>query len=125
MLTAIITVSCSNNVDLNGDWKITSVGSEILESSEAQPTLSFNSETGRIHGYTGVNIVNGNYSLEGRKLSINGIGATMMAGPDKEMELERNILTTIEQATKTQMTESGELQLLDSDDQIIMTLERK
>lgn len=122
---AFLAAACSNKVDLNGDWKITSVGTEMVESSEAPPTLSFNSETGRIHGYTGVNIVNGDYSHDGRKLSINGLGATMMAGPEEDMVLERKILEAFENTVETRLTEEGNLEFLNSEDVVVMTLEKK
>lgn len=124
-IMALLSAACSNKVDLNGDWKITSVGTETVESSEAPPTLSFNSETGRIHGYTGVNIVNGDYSHDGRKLSISGLGATMMAGPEEDMLLERKILGAFENTVETRLTEEGSLEFVNSDDEVLMTLERK
>ena len=122
---ALMSASCSSKVDLNGDWKITSVGTEMVESSEAPPTLSFNSETGRVHGYTGVNIVNGDYTHDGRKLSINGLGATMMAGPEEDMIIERKILDVFGTPVKTRLTEEGSLEFLTPDDEVVMTLERK
>lgn len=124
-MTTLLSVSCSSKVDLNGDWKITSVGNEIVEPSEAPPTLSFNSETGRVHGYTGVNIVNGNYAHEGRKLELSGLGATMMAGPEEDMALERKILDAFEKVRRTRLSEEGYLEFLNSEDEVIMTLDRK
>lgn len=93
--------------------------------SEAPPTLSFNSETGRVHGYTGVNIVNGDYSHEGRRLTIGALGATMMAGPEEDMVLERKILEAFENTVKARLSEEGVLEFLNSEDEVIMTLERK
>lgn len=121
----LLTASCTSKVDLNGDWKITSVGTQEIESSEAPPTISFDSETGRIHGYTGVNIVNGSYNHDGRKLSINGLGATMMAGPQEEMIIERNILDAFENTVRTRLTEDSILEFLNANDEVVMTLERK
>ena len=122
---ATAAVSCNSKVDLNGEWKITSVGTEEVTSSEAAPSLSFNTETGRIHGYTGVNIVNGEYEQEGRKLSLKGLGMTMMAGPEDDMALERKILDAFEQVRTAKETSEGELALYDSEGEIIMTLKRR
>ena len=122
---ALASASCSKRFDLNGNWKITSVGDETVAPSEAPPTLSFNSETGRVHGYTGVNIVNGDYSHEGRRLTIGALGATMMAGPEEDMVLERKILEAFENTVKARLSEEGVLEFLNSEDEVIMTLERK
>ncbi len=118
-------ISCTNKVELNGEWAITSVGSDEITASESVPTLTFNSETGRIHGYTGINIVNGNYSHEGRKLSLTGLGVTMMAGPADEMALERKILDAFNATKTVKMSDEGELLLIDGDGNEIMTLARK
>ena len=122
---ALASASCSKRFDLDGNWKITSVGDETVAPSEAPPTLSFNSETGRVHGYTGVNIVNGDYSHEGRRLTIGALGATMMAGPEEDMALERKILEAFENTVKARLSEEGVLEFLNSEDEVIMTLERK
>lgn len=118
-------ISCTNKVELNGEWAITSVGSDEITASESVPTLTFNSETGRIHGYTGINIVNGNYSHEGRKLSLTGLGVTMMAGPADEMALERKILDAFNATKTVKMSEKGELLLIDADGNELMSLTRK
>lgn len=118
-------ISCAKKVDLNGEWAITSVGSDEITASESVPTLNFNSETGRIHGYTGINIVNGNYSHEGRRLSLSGLGVTMMAGPEDEMALERKILDAFNATRTVKMSDEGELLLIDGDGNEMMTLVRK
>lgn len=118
-------ISCAKKVDLNGEWAITSVGSDEITVSESVPTLNFNSETGRIHGYTGINIVNGNYSHEGRRLSLSGLGVTMMAGPEDEMALERKILDAFNATRTVKMSDEGELLLIDGDGNEMMTLVRK
>ena len=72
-----------------------------------------------------MNIVNGDYSHDGRKLSINGLGATMMAGPEEDMVLERKILEAFENTVETRLTEEGNLEFLNSEDVVVMTLEKK
>ena len=123
-LMTMTCISCASKVELNGEWAITSVGTDEITASESVPTLSFNSETGRIHGYTGINIVNGNYSHEGRKLSLSGLGVTMMAGPADEMALERKILDAFNATRSVKMSDEGELLLMDGDGNEIMTLAR-
>lgn len=124
-LMTMTCISCASKVELNGEWAITSVGADEITASESVPTLTFNSETGRIHGYTGINIVNGNYSHEGRKLSLSGLGVTMMAGPEDEMALERKILDAFNATRSAKMSDEGELLLIDADGNELMTLTRK
>ena len=124
-LMTITCISCASKVELNGEWAITSVGTDEISVSESVPTLTFNSETGRIHGYTGINIVNGNYSHEGRKLSLSGLGVTMMAGPADEMALERKILDAFNATRTVKMSGEGKLLLMDGEGNEIMTLARK
>lgn len=122
---SLASLSCSKRPELAGEWKINSVGDVRIKVSEAPPTLNFNKETGRIHGYTGVNVINGDYTYEGRKLSVKGIGMTMMAGPEEDMKLERTILQTLEQVYSVSQDENGELALKNKNGEVIMTLARR
>lgn len=124
ILLAVLTSSCGR-IDLNGEWKIISVGVDTVQSSQAVPTLSFNEETGLVHGYTGVNVFNGEYTQEGRRLSLDNIGMTRMAGPADDMELERKIITAFEAVHSTRMTENDELIFINNEGDTLMTLARK
>lgn len=124
-IMAISAASCGSKADINGEWKITSVGSEAVEAGEAAPSLTFDIKTGRVNGYTGVNIVNGNFEQDGRRLQIGGLGVTMMAGPVEDMEIERAILDTFGKVRYAKTTADGTLELLDSDGEVIMTLARR
>lgn len=123
IILAFSTISCGKKPELDGEWKITSVNSETVELSEASPSLTFN--TGRLHGYTGVNILNGEYIQEGRRLSLKGIGVTMMAGPDEDMNIERQILAAFENIYTAKITDDGILELYNEDGEVIMTLLKK
>lgn len=124
ILLAVLASSCGR-IDLNGEWKIISVGVDTVQSSQAVPTLSFNEETGLVHGYTGVNVFNGEYTQEGRRLSLDNIGMTRMAGPADDMELERKIITAFEAVHSTRMTENDELIFINNEGDTLMTLARK
>lgn len=123
-LLAILASSCGR-IDLNGEWKIISVGVVTVQASQAVPTLSFNEETGLVHGYTGVNVFNGEYTQEGRRLSLDNIGMTRMAGPSEDMELERKIITAFEEVHSTRMTEDEELIFINNEGDTLMVLARK
>ena len=124
ILLAVLASSCGR-IDLNGEWKIISVGVDTVQSSQAVPTLSFNEETGLVHGYTGVNVFNGEYTQEGRRLSLDNIGMTRMAGPADDMELERKIITAFEAVHSTRMTENDDLIFINNEGDTLMTLARK
>ena len=124
ILLAVLASSCGR-IDLNGEWKIISVGVDTVQSSQAVSTLSFNEETGLVHGYTGVNVFNGEYTQEGRRLSLDNIGMTRMAGPADDMELERKIITAFEAVHSTRMTENDELIFINNEGDTLMTLARK
>lgn len=124
-MMVISAASCSNKVQLEGEWKITSAGDEEIVDAEASPSITFNAETGRIHGYTGVNIVNGEYSLDGRKLTLRGLGVTMMAGPEEDMNLERKILDSFNEVQSVKTADENKLHFLNSNGEVIMTLAKK
>ena len=121
---ALSTMACAKRIELAGEWRISSVAEDTIQVTEASPSLSFNANTGRIHGYTGVNIVNGEYVHEGRRLSLKGLGVTMMAGPEEDMKIERAILDAFNDVKTIKMTDEGVLQMLNSKAEVIMTLVR-
>lgn len=125
IISAMALTACSRKIDLNGEWKIVAVGTEQIQAGEDSPTLSFNTETGRIHGYTGVNVVNGEYEYAGHKLILSGIGVTMMAGPAEDMKLERDILDAFAGISSARLSDEGKLLLLDNEGETVMTLERR
>lgn len=124
-MAAISAGSCTDKGALQGEWIIRSVGDMMIQDAEASPSLTFNIETGRIHGYTGVNIVNGEFEREGRKLSLKGLGVTMMAGPEEDMDLERRILDSFNNVTHAKISPEGELQFFNSERDTIMILVRR
>lgn len=123
-LAGIGLAACSTPVDLNGAWNIVEVNGEQITAVEEAPFIEFDTENQRVHGNTGVNIMNGSYTLDGEKLSLGKMATTMMAGPMEAMETERIILQTIEKSAKIKA--SGEdLQILDADGTVIMLLKKK
>ena len=66
---AIMTLfSCAQALDLSGEWKVKTINGEEIAApqteDEVAPFIEFDVENGKIHGNTGVNIVNGNYTLD-------------------------------------------------------------
>lgn len=120
-----MSTSCGRKPDLDGEWKITSVAGRMVQQSEASPSLSFDCSTQRIHGYTGVNILNGEFVQEGRKLTLSELGITKMAGPEEDMKLESDILEAFGKVYIIRRSDKGLLQFFDKDDNLVMTLKRK
>ena len=87
------------------------------------PFIEFDVENGRIHGNTGVNIVNGNYTIDGNNLSFGTLMTTMMAGPESKMKTEQDFLAAVN-AVKTAKTADGILTLYDAEGKALMTLSK-
>ena len=120
--------SCCQKVDIAGDWTVNEVNGEtlpaLLEGQEA-PFLSFDPEEGRLHGNTGVNIINSTYSIDGNKLELGPAMSTMMAGPQEWMETEREILDALGTARTVKAASSGAIELRDSTGAAVLSLVRK
>lgn len=128
---AFATASCCGNSqpDLNGVWDITSVSGEqvaLADSlSEAAPFIEFNVAESQFHGNTGCNIMNGNYTFAGDSLSFGPAATTMMAGPQELMDLESKVLNAISNAATVNALESGKIQVLDAEGNVLMELAKR
>ena len=120
--------SCCRTTDIAGEWTVNEVNGEtlpaLLEGQEA-PFLSFDPEEGRLHGNTGVNIINSTYSIDGNKLELGPAMSTMMAGPQEWMETEREILDALDAARTVKAVSSGAIELRDSTGTAVLSLVRK
>ena len=120
--------SCCQKVDIAGDWTVSEVNGEtlptLLEGQEA-PFLSFDPAEGRLHGNTGVNIINSTYTIDGNKLELGPAMSTMMAGPQEWMEAERKILDALDAARTVKAASSGAIELRDSTGTAVLSLVRK
>lgn len=120
--------SCCQKVDIAGDWTVSEVNGEtlptLLEGQEA-PFLSFDPAEGRLHGSTGVNIINSTYTIDGNKLEFGPAMSTMMAGPQEWMETEREILDALGTARTVKAASSESIELRDSTGTAVLTLVRK
>ncbi len=125
---AIMTLfSCAQALDLSGEWKVKTINGEEIAApqteDEVAPFIEFDVENGKIHGNTGVNIVNGNYTLDGNNLSFGTLMTTMMAGPESKMKTEQDFLAAVN-AVKTAKTADGILTLYDAEGKALMTLSK-
>ena len=120
--------SCCQNIDIAGEWNVSEVeGNALPELFEGQkaPFLSFDAAEGRLHGNTGVNIINSSYSLDGRKIEIGMAASTMMAGPEEWMKVERGIIDALGKAKTVKSPSKDTLELCDSTGTAVLTLVRQ
>ena len=120
--------SCCQKVDIAGDWTVNEVNGEtlpaLLEGQEA-PFLSFDPAEWRLHGNTGVNIINSTYSIDGNKLELGPAMSTMMAGPQEWMEAESEILAALDNARTVKSVDETTIELCDSTGTAVLSLVRK
>ncbi|MCM1199279.1 MAG: META domain-containing protein, partial [Clostridium sp.] len=86
------------------------------------PCLIFSKEDGKLYGSTGVNRFFGTYNLDGPKLQLGAVGATKMAGPEKDMEFEQEFLSAMGRALTVKGNGNGRLLLCDEDGNVVMEL---
>lgn len=116
-------VSCGNKLQLDGQWTIKTVEGEAIETTEQAPNLVFNEAEGTVHGFLGVNLLNGNYTLKGDKLSFEYLGSTMMSGLPQDMDVEAKLLNAINAAAVAGM-QADELVIYDAEGKELLTLVR-
>lgn len=124
-IAAFSMASCSQDIDLSGEWTVVKINGEAVDSETATPFLNFDPESGRIHGNTGVNILNGSYELDGSKLKLEGMGMTMMAGPENDMQIEQNFLSAVDNVAAVKRGKDGNVLLCDGKGDVLMELARK
>ncbi|MDE7127370.1 MAG: META domain-containing protein [Bacteroidales bacterium] len=124
-VAALSMVSCAESPEVAGDWKVVKIGGESVEFMEDAPFLSFDAAQGRVHGNTGVNIINGSYTIDGHKLHLIGIGTTMMAGPEQDMLVEQKFLSAINDVTTVKGSGNDKILLYGKDGNLLMELVRK
>ena len=87
---AFLLAACSQNSSdtlKTGSYK-------MLNSMHNVPVILSFSEDGSLNGKV-VNIIMGQYELNGNNIVISPAGTTMMMGPEKEMEAEQNFIQAL------------------------------
>lgn len=115
--------SCASKISVDGEWAIKSVEGETVQTTEQAPYLVFNEDEGTVHGFLGVNLLNGNYTLKGSKLSFQHLGTTMMSGLPQDMDMEAKIQNAINAAAVAKM-EAEKLLIYDAEGKELLTLAR-
>jgi len=90
---ALVFSSCkggAESADLSGVWNLKTIDGVEVVIPEDQPSIEFSAK--QYHLQTGINIVNGNYSVKKDVLKMEEGPMTRMAGSEEGMNLETKIL---------------------------------
>lgn len=89
---AIVTACGTANkaVDIKGEWTIVAIQGETVDIEE-MPSLAFDGN--KYHGYTGVNLINGEFEREGNVITLGDGAMTRKAGPAEDMEVESRFIS--------------------------------
>lgn len=106
---------------LVGEWRIVKVGNDTLD-AEANATLNFTADgafSGRL-----CNSFRGSYTINDATISFGQAAATLMACPDPLASQERALFSAFESAASFNITESGNLNLVDDKGQMLISAQR-
>lgn len=113
--------AATKNIDINGDWKVSSIGGEAVPETLEKASLSFDANTKSYHGVTGVNLINGNYQLDDHSLTIEEGAMTRKMGDSISNDIEMKYINAIH-ATRSVTSEGGKLILQDEEGNMLMEL---
>lgn len=94
-------------------WKLTRLGGQPVQRVEGrrEPHLIFRTAEQQVSGSTGCNALHGGYQIEGRRLTLGQLGATLMACP-QGADQERRFLDALGRVARWRIT-GTHLELLD------------
>ncbi len=116
--------SSSENIDLNGDWKVSTINGETVPKTLEEVTLSFDNSSNSYHGVTGVNLINGTYKQHNHSLTLGEGAMTRKMGDPVSNEVEMKYVNAIH-AVKSLANKKGKLLLQDENGKNLMTLDRR
>lgn len=116
---------CTPAEELNGKWvavRVSNVSRIVFIDKE--PNIDFR-DASRISGNSGVNTIGGQYTApENGKIKFDNMISTMKAGPQAEMDFERNFNNALGKTVSYKITE-GKLFLYDSNGVELMVLQKQ
>lgn len=120
---AVMELMHQNFQFLNGTWLVIEINGESVYVPDMK--LVIDVEEGKIHGNTGCNIINGTLETDmdaANSISFQSIGMTRMACPEDNYETQ--LVMALEEAMKAKPLKEGRVALLDSQDKVVLLLER-
>lgn len=112
----------STQPDILGQWTIVEANGMSTDSAETTPFILF-SDSGRVNGNASVNTFFGQYTLKGDSISFDQLGATMMMGREKDMEVEMAVMAALAQCVTLEVQDSV-LNAKDHDGNVVMSMKR-
>ena len=116
--------SVSESIDLNGDWKVSTINGKAVPKTLEEVTLSFDNSSYSYHGVTGVNLINGSYRQHNQSLTLEEGAMTRKMGDPVSNDVEMKYVNAIH-AVKSVLNKKGKLMLLDEKGKNLMTLDRR
>ena len=120
--TNVKTNKFSTQPNILGQWTIVEANGMSTDSVENIPFIQFG-DSGRVNGNASVNTFFGQYTLKGDSISFDQIGATMMMGREKDMQVEMAIMSALAQSATLEIQDSV-MNAKDHDGNVVMTLTR-
>ena len=120
-----VACSTSSNVDLSGEWSVVSISGQDVPETMQEPVLSFDTANKTYSGVTGVNTINGSYTLENENISFSDGPMTKMAADPTSMEIEVGYIKAITAAKTIVSSSDNTLTLKDEEGNELMTLKKK
>ena len=108
---------------LNGTWSVKEISGEKVDVTKMKLVIDI--DEGKLHGNTGCNIINGSLEINmeaPNSISIQAITQTKMACPD--LNYETQLLVALEEATKAKPLKGDKVELIDSQDKVVLLLSR-
>jgi heat shock protein HslJ len=88
----------------NTTWRLTELPGQALPSDQGANAVTVNFNAGQVHGFSGCNQFTGSYNLEGDRLVLGPLGATMMACAEPAMSVETAFLKSFAGALQDALT---------------------
>lgn len=128
MAGALLLASCqsaknaSTSPAIAGEWTVTEVQG-VPVTAQPLPYVGFSPADSLVYGYAGCNRISGSYTIEGDKIVLGPVAATMMACPD--MTLEQSILGALNSVETVAAPDADHLTLSGKDKTPVMRLEKR
>lgn len=119
----VMTLMHQNFDFLNGTWKVSAINNETVDIDDM--FLVFDVEEGKLHGNTGCNILNGNFTTDmdaANSISFSDIILTRMSCPNDKYETD--LVVALEDAAYAKPINQNKVLLLDNRNNSVLQLDR-
>lgn len=113
--------------NLGCEWTIVKVGDKKISRDEDMPYLYLDTADGKLYGSNGCNVINGNFSVSGRKITFSNVLTTMRYCPDCDFDTDINAVIADGRTVNALLVNAGKETFLyfnASDGKSLLTLVR-